>query len=71
MTPVQVEARKVKQGQHLRRATGEVIKVLNSNPERQSAASASASVWEICGYAEGRPTVRILGDSSALVEVVK
>lgn len=66
-----VEARKVEPGQLVVAHTGDVVKVLNSNPERLSAASASASKWEICAYAEGKPTLRIMGGPSTEVEVVE
>jgi hypothetical protein len=66
----QVEARKLKHGQRVRTATGEVIKVLNSNPERQSAGSGSSSAWEVCGYSEGKPTRRAIVGAGQLFEVV-
>lgn len=67
---MRVKARNVKQGQLLRRSTGEVIKVLCSTAEKQSAASGSSSTWEITGYAEGKPTRRIYTGPDDLVEVV-
>lgn len=64
-------ARLVNPGDYIERNTGEVIKVLCSVPERQSAASASAGTWHIEGYSEGRPTSRFFCDSSAPVKIVK
>lgn len=63
-------ASKVLAGQYVRTATGEVIKVIASCVERQSAASSSASRWEITGYAKGRPTRRMYLYPERTVEVV-
>lgn len=57
-------------GQYVRLASGEVIKVLSSGVERQSAASSSASRWEVTGYAKGQPTRRMLLYPDRSVEVV-
>jgi hypothetical protein len=43
--------------------------VLNSNPERQSAASASFGMWEIGYKLPGRPCFRIFCAPSDLLEV--
>jgi hypothetical protein len=66
-----VPLRSVKPGDYVKHSIGEVIKVLNSNPERQSASSASFGTWHIEGYAEGMPTRKILGDPNAEIEVVR
>jgi hypothetical protein len=66
-----VKAAKVQSGDRVRRFTGEVIKVLCSNPETQSAQSGSTTAWHIEGYAEGRPTCRIICDPNLLLEVVE
>lgn len=68
---MKIAAHEVKSGDRVRTNGGDVVKVLCSNPERQSAASASAAQWHIEGYAEGRPTHRILCDPSAEIEVVR
>lgn len=63
-------ARLVRAGDLVRAPTELTARVLCSNPERQSAASASASTWHIEYYAEGHPTARMLVDPAFPVEVV-
>lgn len=65
-----MKAREVKAGQYVCHSSGEVIKVLCSNVETLSGASGSATKWEIVGYAEGKPTRRILTGPDDQVEVV-
>lgn len=61
-----VAAADVKSGQRIKTSRG-VVKVLNSNPTRGGA----ATTWEVCGYAEGKPTWRFIGDPNFEFEVVK
>ena len=70
MTTVQVvEARHVKPGQFVRDPTdGRTLKVLTSGVDDRTA---SATVWEIVAYAEGRPTRRFYTGPAAAVEVVE
>lgn len=51
-----VQVSKIEPGDVIETALGVELKVLSSNPERQSAASASFGVWEIQAYREGEPT---------------
>lgn len=66
----QLPASAVSKGQYVRKSTGEIMRVVCSCVERQSAASASASVWEITGWSEGGPTRRMLLPPDSVVEIV-
>lgn len=61
-----VAAEDIEAGQRVE-TSGDLVKVLNSNPTRGGA----GTTWELCGYAEGKPTWRFIGDPGFEFEVLE
>lgn len=63
----QVALSAIKSGDYVRRANGEVVKVLASYKDGYG----PSAVWCVEGYAEGRPTAHLRGNPDLLVERVR